>query len=182
MRIRFDPRLFLLASPCWPSGWPGSWSAPSPACSSWPRWWPPCRPSTYAIARRLNGARGPAAALLTIGLLLALVGPLAAMVTVVVGQATEAVNWLGRAVHQEGLVGLIERLPESLRPLASELAERLPHGAKEFEAVLRARSAAAPSPRWAACSRPPAPCSPSSCSSSWPSSSCSPTAPASWTG
>jgi predicted PurR-regulated permease PerM len=56
---------------------------------------------------------------------------------VVVGQAGEAVNWLSRAVHQEGLAGLIGRLPEGIRPLASQLAERLPHGAKEFEAALR---------------------------------------------
>jgi len=94
-------------------------------------------PLTSAIARRTKGARGRAAALITLGLLLALVGPLAAMATVVVGQATEAVNWLGRAVHQEGVAGLIDRLPEVARPLAAELAERLPHGAKEFEAALR---------------------------------------------
>ena len=94
-------------------------------------------PLTSALARRMKGARGRAAALITFGLLIALVGPLAAMVTVVVGQATEAVNWLGRAVHQEGLAGLVNRLPEVARPLASELAERLPHGAKEVEEVLR---------------------------------------------
>ncbi len=94
-------------------------------------------PLTSALARRAKGARGRAAALITLGLLLALAGPLAAMATVVIGQATEAVSWLGRAVHQEGLVGLIGRLPGSLQPLASELAERLPHGAKEFEELLR---------------------------------------------
>ena len=94
-------------------------------------------PLNGALTRRMKGARGRAAALVTFALLLALAGPLAAIAAVVVGQATEAVNWLGRAVHQEGLAGLIGRLPGSVQPLASELAERLPHGAKEFEELLR---------------------------------------------
>jgi len=82
-------------------------------------------PLASALAGRMKGARGRAAALITLGLLLALVGPLAAIATVVVGQATEAVNWLGRAVHEGGLAGLIERLPQLARPLASELADRV---------------------------------------------------------
>lgn len=94
-------------------------------------------PLTSMLARRTKGARGRAAALITFGVLLALVGPLAAMVTIVIGQATEAVNWLGRAVHQEGLAGLIDRLPEMVRPLASEMAERLPKGAQEVEEALK---------------------------------------------
>lgn len=138
MRIRFDPRLFLLALTLL-AVWL-AWLVVAPFASvlfmaavvaS------VLGPLTTAIARRMKGARGPAAALITIGLLLALAGPLAAMITVVIGQATEAVNWLGRAVHQEGISGLIGRFPESLQPLASELAERLPHGAKEFEELLR---------------------------------------------
>ena len=139
MPIRFDPRHFLLALT---------------VLAVWLAWLvvrPFARvlfmaavvatviaPLASALAGRMKGARGRAAALITLGLLIALVGPLAAIATVVVGQATEAVNWLGRAVHEGGLAGLIERLPQLARPLAFELADRLPHGAKEFEAALRA--------------------------------------------
>jgi predicted PurR-regulated permease PerM len=94
-------------------------------------------PMVAALSRRMKGARGRAAALVTVGLLVAVVGPLTAIGAVVVGQAGEAVNWLSRAVQQEGLAGLLGRLPEAMQPLALKLAERLPHGAQEFEAALR---------------------------------------------
>ena len=94
-------------------------------------------PLVAALSRRMGERRAGAAAIVTIGLLLGLVGPLAGMATVLVGQSSEAVAWLSRAVHQDGFGGIIGRLPQSLQPFASQVAERLPHGIREIEGALR---------------------------------------------
>ena len=94
-------------------------------------------PLVTGLARKIGDRRGTAAATVTLGLLVALAGPLAAMGTVVVRQASDAVTWLSNAVHDEGVTGIVGRLPESVRPVATRLADRLPHGAKEAEEALR---------------------------------------------
>jgi predicted PurR-regulated permease PerM len=94
-------------------------------------------PIVAALSRRMGGRRGGAAAIVTIGLLLGLVGPLAGMVTVLVAQSSDAAAWLSRAVREDGLGGLIGRLPRSLQPVASQVAERIPHGVKELEAAFQ---------------------------------------------
>lgn len=88
------------------------------------------------LARRMGG-RGRAAALVTLGILLAFVGPLAGIAAGVAGQATGAMAWLARATQPERVAGLVSRLPDGLRPTAEELAERIPHGAHELEEALR---------------------------------------------
>jgi predicted PurR-regulated permease PerM len=138
LRIRFDPRHFLLALT---------------VLALWLAWLvvrpfagviflaavvaTVVTPTTSALARRLGNRRGSAAAIVTIGILVALAGPLAAIVAVVVGQAGEAVIWLTRAVRHEGLVGLVARLPEAIQPLAATLVERIPNGAEEVKALLQ---------------------------------------------
>ena len=138
MRIRFDPRHFLLAL-TFLAAWL-AWLVVRPFASVLflaAVVATVLAPLTSWLARRMKGSRGRAAALVTFGILVAVLGPVAGAATVVVGQAADAVNWLSNAVHQEGLTGLLDRLPEAARPLASSLAERLPHGAKEFEEALR---------------------------------------------
>ena len=49
-------------------------------------------PFTGALGRRLGGHRGGAAVLVTLGLLLAVAGPLAAIATTVLGQATDHIR------------------------------------------------------------------------------------------
>lgn len=83
------------------------------------------------------GGRSRASLLVTILLLLGVVGPLAGMATLLVGQAAGAASWLGQAVQEEGMEGLIARFPASMRPVLERVAERLPHGARELEDVLR---------------------------------------------
>ncbi|MEI7704494.1 MAG: AI-2E family transporter [Deltaproteobacteria bacterium] len=89
------------------------------------------------VERRTGGKRGRAAVLVTFGLLLATLGPLTAMTALLVQQASNAVNWLTNAVHQEGFAGLIARLPVGVQPLAARLTERIPHGAREFEDAIQ---------------------------------------------
>ncbi|MGA8891173.1 MAG: AI-2E family transporter [Anaeromyxobacteraceae bacterium] len=95
-------------------------------------------PIVAALARRMGGRRGGAAAIVTVGLILALAGPLGAMVALLVGQAAGAASWLTRAVQNDGFAGLVSRLPASLQPVAAHLAARLPHGAQEVEEAIRA--------------------------------------------
>jgi predicted PurR-regulated permease PerM len=95
-------------------------------------------PVVAALARRLGGHRGRAAAIVTLGIVVAVAGPLAAMVALIVGQATGAANWLARAVENDGSAGVVGRLPGWLQPYATRLAERLPHGAQEVEDAIRA--------------------------------------------
>ncbi|HET8725328.1 MAG TPA: AI-2E family transporter [Anaeromyxobacteraceae bacterium] len=83
------------------------------------------------------GGRGRAAALVTLGLLVALVGPLAGITAGVVGQAAGALDWLTRAAQRDGMRDLVTRLPEVFRPLALGLVERIPHGAREVEEALQ---------------------------------------------
>lgn len=90
-------------------------------------------PMTTALARRLGDRRASSAAIVTIGLLVALLGPLAAIATVVVGQAAEAVNWLTRAVRNGGMAGLVARLPDAFQAYASALVQRIPRGAEEVQ-------------------------------------------------
>jgi predicted PurR-regulated permease PerM len=93
-------------------------------------------PLSAGLARRLGGRRTSGAVILTVGLLLALVGPMAAMATLVAGQAAAAVGWLTSAVRHEGLLGLVARLPDSIQPLARSLVDRIPHGAQEIQSVV----------------------------------------------
>jgi len=94
-------------------------------------------PIAAVLARRMGGHRGRAAAVVTLGLVVAVAGPLAAMVALVVGQAAGAANWLARAVEHGGFAGLVSRLPASLQPLAARIAALLPHGVQEAEDVVR---------------------------------------------
>ena len=92
-------------------------------------------PVTTWLSGRLGGRRGRAAAIITFALLLALIGPLAGIAAVVAGQAAEAVSWLTRAVQHEGLVGLVGRLPRQFQAVATNLVDRIPHGAQEAQAL-----------------------------------------------
>ena len=138
MRIRFDPRHFLLALTVL-----ALWLA-----------WLVARPfasvlftaavvatvldaPTAALGRHLRVRRGTAAALVTVGLLLAVAGPVAGVVAMLVRQASEAVAWLSRAVQQEGVEGLVSHLPAVLRPWATALLERVPRGAESVESAIQ---------------------------------------------
>jgi predicted PurR-regulated permease PerM len=88
------------------------------------------------MARRLGARGGLAPALLTLMALLTVLGPVAAIGTMVVGQAVDGLKWLVAALDQQGLEAVTSRLPERLRPLTEHALGYLPHGLKEAEAML----------------------------------------------
>jgi predicted PurR-regulated permease PerM len=90
------------------------------------------RPMTWLTAR-LRGRRQLAAAILVLLLVAALALPVAALVTVIAGQAVEGFQWLRAALASEGVTGLIARLPSWLIPLAQRLVASVPDLQAEVE-------------------------------------------------
>ncbi|HTP53203.1 MAG TPA: AI-2E family transporter [Anaeromyxobacteraceae bacterium] len=88
------------------------------------------------LETRLGLGRAFSAALVTLLALLAVMGPLAAIGAVVVRQAIEGARWLVQALGGQGLAALAGNLPEWLRGPAQDALDRLPHGAKELEALV----------------------------------------------
>lgn len=83
-------------------------------------------PAHRWLTARLRGRRSASAALLAVGVLVAIVGPLAYFATVALQQALAGVRWLREALASEGVAGLVERLPDWLRGAAERVAEDLP--------------------------------------------------------
>lgn len=80
------------------------------------------------LAALFGGRRAPAAGLLTMGVLVAVVGPLSALGAVLVTQMVSGFQWIRTALGSEGLAGLAHRAPEWARP-AAEAAQRAIPGA-----------------------------------------------------
>jgi predicted PurR-regulated permease PerM len=78
------------------------------------------------LARKLRGARGLAAGIMVVAVVLVVVGPLVALSTVAVREATGGVKYVSDTVRSEGVTGLIKRLPPSMQRLATAALERLP--------------------------------------------------------
>ncbi len=83
------------------------------------------RPMAW-LSAKLRGRREVAAAVLVIGLLAALALPVAAVITVIAGQAVEGFAWLRQALASDGVTGLIAQLPSWLEPLAQRLVASVP--------------------------------------------------------
>jgi predicted PurR-regulated permease PerM len=74
----------------------------------------------------LGGRRKIAAAVVTLAVLLAVVGPLSGLGAVIVPQIVSGVAWLRSALNSEGVDGLVGRVPSSLRPLAEQIQHAIP--------------------------------------------------------
>jgi len=85
------------------------------------------------LSVRMRVRRGVAAALVTLLAILAVLGPLAAIGTVVVGQAINGVRLVFQVLDEKGVLALAAYLPEWSRGYATGLLGRLPHGAKALE-------------------------------------------------
>jgi predicted PurR-regulated permease PerM len=91
------------------------------------------RPAMEWLTRQFRGRRQPAAALLTLGVLLAVVLPLAGLGAALVREVLNGIQWLREALASEGVWGLIQRLPGPAEELAGRILEAIP----EPEEVLR---------------------------------------------
>jgi predicted PurR-regulated permease PerM len=92
------------------------------------------RPMAW-LSARLRGKRELAAGLLVVGLLAALALPVAALVTVIAGQAVIGFQWLREALASQNVTDLIARLPSWLEPLARRLIAAVPDLEAEIKAL-----------------------------------------------
>lgn len=93
------------------------------------------QPAHDRLTAALRGRRAASAALLSAGVVVAIVGPLAYFVTTLVRQVVAGVRWVRAALESEGVAGLVGRLPEPLRELATQVTADMPR------AIERAREA-----------------------------------------
>ncbi|MDY7229349.1 AI-2E family transporter [Hyalangium rubrum] len=80
------------------------------------------------LTRRLRGRGGVAAGLICLGIVLALLVPLAALTTFIVSQIIEGVNFISTTVQQRGLEGLVTYVPGPLKGHASRMLESFQAG------------------------------------------------------
>ncbi len=97
-------------------------------------------PVHLKLAKFMRNRRGPAAGLLVFGVLILMLGPLAALSAFVVNEAAQGVKFIGDTLHSERVTELIQELPEPLQETAADALEHLP----------RAQGARAAAAGWAA--------------------------------
>jgi predicted PurR-regulated permease PerM len=91
------------------------------------------------LTRRFRGRRNAAAAVVTLGVLLAVVVPVAGMGAFLVAQVAEGVQWLRDTVQSEGVWGLVQRLPGPAQNAARELLELVPAPQQELRKIAGAQ-------------------------------------------
>jgi predicted PurR-regulated permease PerM len=87
------------------------------------------------LSRLLRGRRSLAAAILTLGVLVAVVLPVAGLGAVLVNQAMDGVQWLRGELRSEGVGGLVGRLPGPLRDAAHRLLETVPQPQQQLQKI-----------------------------------------------
>ena len=85
-----------------------------------------------------GGHRAPAAGLLTAAVLVAVVGPISGVGAMLVPQMVSGFQWLRTALLSEGMAGLVQRVPEPVRPLAEQIRAALPAGIEHLQAIVTA--------------------------------------------
>ena len=101
------------------------------------------RPLMERLSKRLRGRRQLAAAIITVGVLLALVLPVAGLGTVLVNQAIDAIAWFRRALEYEGVWGLVRRLPAPIEDLLRRAFAALPDPQQQVQQLARAQGGTA---------------------------------------
>ncbi len=91
------------------------------------------------LSARLRGRRSIAAAILTVGVLLLVVIPIATIGAVLVNQVLDGIDWLRKTIQSEGVWGLVERLPGPLENAAREVLQAVPQPQKELQKLAGAQ-------------------------------------------
>jgi predicted PurR-regulated permease PerM len=95
------------------------------------------RPLMERLSKRVRGHRQVAAGIITLGVLLALILPIAGLGTVLVNQAIDAIAWFRRALEYEGVWGLIRRLPAPIEDLARRALAALPDPQQQVQQLAK---------------------------------------------
>lgn len=101
------------------------------------------RPAMEWLSRRFGGRRAPAAALLTLGVLVLAVLPIAGLGTFLVNQVLAGVGWVRKVVQGEGVWGLVERLPEFAQNVVRQIIQAVPQPQELLQKLAGARGGGA---------------------------------------
>jgi len=96
-------------------------------------------PTQQWLTRKVRGRRSVAAGLVTAGVLVLLIGPVAAIAAFVVRDGSEGVQFVAEALHSDEVADLVEALPEGWQPQVHDAIERLPTDLGELVAALEGR-------------------------------------------
>ncbi|HWM87962.1 MAG TPA: AI-2E family transporter [Kofleriaceae bacterium] len=83
------------------------------------------------LAKRLRGRPNLAAGLVSIGVVVLLLGPLAGLVTMVIRDGADGVRFVSDAVRSEDVAALVDRLPETARDAVNDAIARMPRSLGE---------------------------------------------------
>jgi predicted PurR-regulated permease PerM len=91
------------------------------------------------LERVLRGRRALAAALLTAGVLVVLVVPLAWLGATAIGEVSDGVHYVRQTLESQGAAGLVARLPAPLARLGEQAAGWFGHSEQELQSLLGAQ-------------------------------------------
>ncbi|MFB1481191.1 AI-2E family transporter [Corallococcus sp. RDP092CA] len=89
------------------------------------------------LKRRLRGHGTVSAGLIVTGILLALLLPLGGLTAFVVAEVSEGARFVTQTAQQEGMEGLVSKLPSGIQHPVSKLIERLPLEQAELDKKLQ---------------------------------------------
>lgn len=91
------------------------------------------------LARALRNHQSAAAGALVVAVVIVIVGPLAGLSAFLIGEGIEGVKFVQETVASEGVVGLVERLPEPVERIAKEGLNRLSKESSEWGELIEKR-------------------------------------------
>lgn len=96
-------------------------------------------PMHERLARWLRGKRETAAVIVTLGVLFALLLPIGSLAAMVVKEIVDGVQFVSQTIANQGVSGLLERLPEWAQKPANHVLERIPMRVEDIAAYLSKR-------------------------------------------
>jgi predicted PurR-regulated permease PerM len=94
------------------------------------------------LRKKLRNRHNLAAAILCTGVVLALLMPVGGIAAFVIKETVDGVRLVTNTVRSEGVAGLIDHLPESLRGAAQGVLEHLPTSEEELNQLLQQQASA----------------------------------------
>lgn len=96
-------------------------------------------PMHERLARWLRGKRETAAVLVTLGVLFAVLLPIGSLAAIVVKEIVDGVQFVSQTMSEQGVSGLVERLPDWARKPAEDALDRIPLRIEDIAAYLSKR-------------------------------------------
>ena len=99
-------------------------------------------PLQRGLSRKLRGRRTLSAIIVTLGVVVIILGPTVGIAAVLVKKVIEGGRFVLETMQDEGVMGLVEKLPEPMREVIHDLLERAPIKPEEVNQALREKAMA----------------------------------------